>query len=515
MILCNIDSSLKKINIFKNDELVEAKSFDEIQFKEEADLDAKTYNCLKLLSKASLYLKLNHNAKNEDCLIMIDNEDLYKLLKPNDVIINKLSKSMKKNIKNNELKFLLGSTLSELQSVQNVDIQLNTKDIMKGDDTMLKNTSITGSGLSLKNFKPIKLNLDSNEEISDNVTESLESVNPLQDNINMESSFSFEIDENKNGLFNLDNDTINEPKLNNSLSFNTDIEDSINGMFSTNTNTELNFDNNSIFNIDEEINLNNNLDNYSSTNLYENEESNSNGAINFDNNLELNNDLSSTIDMSNDLSFDMSYIDIENDLSINMKEESIDESAEMNANLEMDTNDDLSSDLDNELNLDSILSLNDDKDENENLNNIVEHIEVPTLNLEEEEIIFEEKATEEIDENLIEETTSEMFTKEENKISSTTTEKATSFENQLAKELSNMEAYIDEQLNSLNEEYKKLEEENLNLAINLNDLNIDEDVIIESFNKSMEVRLRLKVIKKSCKIYTNLKKQLQNDLSKF
>ena len=85
---------------------------------------------------------------------------------------------------------------------------------------------------------------------------------------------------------------------------------------------------------------------------------------------------------------------------------------------------------------------------------------------------------------------------------------------QLTKELETMNKYITEQLESLNRQYKELEE-SANLTINLSNLDMDDEDLIEQFNKGMEIRLRLKVIKKSSKIYSNLKEQLQGELSKF
>lgn len=363
MIKCEIDFNLKNASIYMDDCFLETKSFEDLSFKKETSIDFKNCNDLYLINKISIYLKLKYNAKDVDTIFIIDNKDIYDLLKPNGMLINKLSKSAKKSITNNELKLILGSTLFEINSMKNVDLILQEVKNMKGDDDMINN----------------KINNNFNTEKKDSA-------------FDVDSDFSFDLDS-----------TIDE------------------------------------FNIDDDINLDNNIDLLSLD------------LINNDENLNLDKiapDYSTNIYESNeDVPHEKSYIE-ENDIKYEKE-------------------------IKDNFNLEKKYSLDNDIKNSQN-NNLKD---TPIQNIK--------------------------FKKQDD------------LKDELLKEFKNMEKYIDEQIAFLEKQSNELEDENSKLKFNINDLNIDEETLINNFNKIMEIRLRLKVIKKSCKIYNNMKSQLIDELSKF
>ena len=201
MIICNINSDKKEVSIFKDNYLVEIKCFDELDYKKETNEEIQICNILKLINKASIYIKTKHNAKEEDTKIVIDSKQVYNLLKPNNILINKLSNTMKKSIKNNELKILLGSVLFEIHNIKNVEVELYIESDLEGDDSMMfGNSNITGSGMSLKNFKPMKLNSNENNiDLSNNESDfSFDSSNDYQkESLTLEDTFSFDSKEDE------------------------------------------------------------------------------------------------------------------------------------------------------------------------------------------------------------------------------------------------------------------------------------------------------------------------------
>ena len=470
MIICNIDSEKKEISIFKDNYLAETKCFDELDYKKESNEDIKICNILKLINKSSIYLKTAYNSKEEDTKFVIDNKKLYDLLKPNNILINKLSNSMKKNIKNNELKILLGSVLFELHNIKNIDIELYIDDDTKGDDDiMFGNTSITGNGMSLKNFKPMKINTNEsfnlNKDSDDNYSFDTNSGNQ-RESLNLEDNFSLDINDDdftSGDNFSFD---FNEEKPNTGL-----------GNESLNIDDALKED---------EFNLasNDNLNNYSRLDSKSNDEFNL-GSNDLNNEFNLNSE-------SLDSNFSLSSLGGGKSKVIKKNSSTV-----------------ISNSIEDSLN--NIYTMTEDslnKKDNETL-------EIDSLNINndlKEEIEVEEKT----ELNVISNNDDKLVTAEKNISTLSFDEEKTNndLETQLTKELSNMEKYIGEQLESLNSQYEKLKN-NSDLSIDLGDLEISDEELIEKFNKGMEMRLRLKVIKKSCKIYTNLKDQLQGDLSKF
>ena len=477
MIICNIDSEKKEISIFKDNYLAESKCFDELDYKKESNEDIKICNILKLMNKSSIYLKAVYNSKEEDTKFVIDNKKLYDLLKPNNTLINKLSNSMKKNIKNNELKILLGSVLFELHNIKNIDIELYVDDDAKGDDDiMFGNTSITGNGMSLKNFKPMKINTNENFDLNkeNNNEYSLGASNDNQrESLKLEDNFSLDINDDDFGssndfTFDLNEGSLNlnnhEEKLNeDNQSLSLDVED---------------ISKKDEFNLNSEFNLESKLDdnefNLESNKLSDEFNLNSEDKS-FDNNFSLSN-----------LIGGKSKVIKKNPSTVT------------------------SNPMENLLNNEPIISdepiiAEDSLSKYDN-----KALETTTLN---EDYKLEEV---EIKENVMTNDNNKLATTEKNISTLSFDEEKTNndLETQLTKELSNMEKYIGEQLESLNSQYKKIEN-NSDLSIDLSNLDISDEELIEKFNKAMEMRLRLKVIKKSCKIYTNLKNQLQGDLSKF
>lgn len=382
MIKCDIDFNLKNASIYIDDCFLETKSFSDLSFKKETNIDFKNCNDLYLLNKVSIYLKLKYNAKEVDTLFIINSKYMYELLKPDGTLIQKLTKSKKKSISNNELKLILGATLFELNTIKNVDLILKEEND-KGDDEMFNNNINEDFNLEDNDSK---FNLDNNSEFD------------------LDGDFDFDLDS-----------TINE------LDFNKNIDLS---PLTLNIN-------------DNDIKLNDDLNQKNVENSVEifDFENNSSQDINSiqDNNITYIEENNTTTIEENDITT------IENN-NVNLQEETI-----------LDENTGVSS-------------------TNNSANNI--NINIKTATQED-------------------------------------------LKNELLKEFKNMEKYIDEQISFLEKQSKELENENSKLKLNINDLNIDEEIIIESFNKSMEIRLRLKVIKKSCKIYNNIKSQLITELTKF
>lgn len=385
MIKCNIDFNIKSASIFIEDNFIETKSFDDLSYKKETSKDFKICNDLYLINKISIYLKVNYNAKEVDTLFIIDNKDVYKLLKPDNILIKKLTKSMKKDISNNELKLILGSTLFEMNSIKNIDLVLCESDNMKGDENMFNNINdITNNNFNLKS---------------------------------------------KDSTFNLDDD------------FDFDLDSPLEP---TKSSSEIDFSNDFEFDLGDDISILPFSPSDSNTSILPSKEddSNKNDADNLD--LIIDENENETIEDENNELIDEEnsrYSFVEEDSTLNDDSSSIKELTSNNAEEDLSKNDE-SSGI-------KITNRNDD------------------LKIE------------------------------------------------LLEEFKNLENYINEQIDSLEEQSKKLEDENSKLKLNFNDLNIDEETIIKNFNKSMEIRLRLKVIKKSCKIYNNIKTQLEDELSKF
>lgn len=380
MIKCNIDFNLKSASIFIDDNFIETKSFNDLSFKKETSVEFKNCNDLYLINKISIYLKIKYNAKEIDTLFIINNENIYNLLKPNNILIKKLTKSMKRDITNNELKLILGSTLFEMNSIKNIDLILREKENVKGDESMFDN-------------------------------------DVLKNNFNLKS---------KKTEFNLDGD----------FDFNFDLETPIE---SIKNNDAVDLDGDFNFDLDDEISI-------------PSFDSNSDNIIDEINTLDLNEVKSEKI-VEGELNQkeDNRYNSIQEDSIKNNKHDLKEANEDNDFTSENPTV--------NDLKRDSAKNKKDSKDKKAK-----KHDDLKT---------------------------------------------------ELLKEFEKMENYIDEQIISLEKQSKNLEDENSKLKLNLNDLNIDEEIIIENFNKSMEIRLRLKVIKKSCKIYNNIKTQLKDELSKF
>ena len=394
MIKCSIDFNLKNASIFIDNRFIETKSFNDITFRKETNIEFKICNDLHLINKISIYLKLNYNAKETDTLFIIDNKDIYNLLKPNDILIKKLTKSMKKSLSNNELKLILGSTLFEMSSIQNVDLVLQEKKNMEGDGSMFNNT--------------------------------------LSSNFNLEKKESeFDLD----GDFDFDLDAPIEPvKNNNESDFSDDFD----------------------FDLDDDISL---LP-FNSTND-DNNVNEINNESSFDNKPNLNN-------------------------KDNIEDEVIVE--------------------DNKDNIEDEVIVEDNKD------NIEDETKHEKYNFISEESILEDKS---VLEEPLNDNSEKCLAKNDKGSNAENPKKHDDLKAELLKEFENMEKYIDEQIDSLEKQSKNLENESSKLKLNFSDLNVDEETIIANFNKSMEIRLRLKVIKKSCKIYNNIKIQLKDELSKF
>lgn len=419
MIRCNIDFNLKEASIYKNEAYIETKSFANLNYKKETSDDIACCNKLSLINKLSIYLKIEHGAKEVDTLFIISDESIYKLLKPNDMLIKKLTKSMKREIKNNELKLILGSTLFEMNSIKNVDLHLcQNNNTLKGDGSMFSSnfSEISKNTFNLKKKKTsFGLDGDFDFDFDDSPESNKEMELPEDFGIESKDGFKFEPEDSSNFR---PKDNLNF-ELDNSFEFESEDELSLESL------------NDTIYN--------ENISNSREDGLLDN----------FEDDFSFNKD-ENTISDINEEKLIHAKDDFYDNLNINNEE-----------NLEDIT-------LDN-----SIINIEEeiDKSENQNINTN----------------IFNNKN---IDVN------------DDLKIS-------------LLKEFENMEKYIDEQINSLEEQAKELESKNLNLKLNFNDLSIDENLIIENFNKSMEIRLRLKVIKKSCKIYSNIKAQLKNEISTF
>lgn len=495
MIICNINSDKKEVSIFKDNYLVEIKCFEELDYKKETNDDIKICNILKLVNKASIYIKTKHNAKEEDTKIVIDSKQVYNLLKPNDVLINKLSNAMKKSIKNNELKILLGSVLFEIHNIKNVEVELYIENDLEGDDNMMfGNSNITGSGMSLKNFKPMKLNSSESMDLDNKENDfSFDSNDDYQkESLTLEDTFLFDSKEDE-------------------LSFDYEKEEDLSIEYPDDLKMQYN----------EDLNADYNLDEYS---LKEDSTINENYSLveDINTNEDIDNSLNlETTDFNNAFSLDTLGIGksskvIKKDSSetlsnmANQKEESImsDGSAinmiEDAFNLKQENYmDELQKEY--EINSKKMKDLNT-LNEYELINNDVVEEVVETTIVENNNVIE--------DNNLIEEVTYEKNEPVQPLNILNTNKIDSNLETQLTKELENMERYISEQLESLNRQHKELEESS-NLIINLSNLDMDDEDLVEQFNKGMEIRLRLKVIKKSCKIYANLKEQLQGDLSKF
>lgn len=385
MLKCYIYSDLKKSDIYIDGELKETMKYEDLNFKKELTSEDKTINILKMMNKLSVYIKLKYNAKEKDTIIILDDDYIYKLVKPHNSLIAKLTKSMKKNIKNNELKLLLGSTLYEMTTIQNIQIEINNKKYTEEEDNMFNNKNIS--------------------TLEDN------NLNSLNVSSKKESDFSFDLEDDFSFDLN-DNDIKEEDDF-----FSIDLND---------------------------------------------------------------NDIKEEDD---DFSMDLNEDDI--------KGEDDNFSIDLNDNKHIELKEDTLSDLNTE-NKDDIMEKTNFT--NPEQNNDLDRTTEEKINAKEEQNILKES--------------------EDNQMNSVKN-KNSDLKAQLLEEFSYIEKYIDEKIDNLNKISEELKNEYESKNINIGDLSIDEEVIVENFKKCMEIRLRLKVIKNSCRIYTNMKKQLADDLSKI
>lgn len=489
MLTCNIFTKEKAISIFIDGNLIEEKTFSDIEYKDTENKDDAVLNCLKIIYKASLYIKFNYQAKEVDTELIIDDPLAYTLLKPNGEIIRKLSKATKKSISNNELKLLLGSILFEISSLKNIDIKLHKEYNTKGDSDIMNN-----------NFKFNKKQENTfssfSSNFSDNFKESLK-------NNKGESDFDFDFD-------------YEEDKKSKNINNSSDLElDSFNRLSSM-----------------RQKYINSHSDNDEQHSIVATKEENNNTLENLSayepaNKLELDDSVSLSNSEDNDFFIDETTFANENhddtlidenvSPSINNIDKNIYQNNDTNANIT--NNEDFSdNNKDNDL-FESNTSSNEDVDivlENEmpstspNHDLSIESEVTPLVNADlpptKDELPSEKHAPKKEDGDTVSHITDNI---------NLSNEVEDNIKTKLSKEFNYMESYIDKQIESLKNEIKKLESENLNIALNFNDLNIDESEIINSFKKSMELRLRLKVIKKSCTIYENIKIQLKKELSDF
>lgn len=364
MIKCDICSKSKKVNIYVNEVFKEEMNFENINFKKESCSEDIAYNLLKLIGRLSIDIKLKYNAKEEDTILIIDDIYSYNLLKPNGIIINKLTKSMKKNIKNNELKLLLGSTLYEISSIQNIQIELKNEKNIGEEDNMFDNNKIEE--------KDFNIDIDMDDEYS----------------------FSFEDDEDLSS------------------------ED-----------TELS------------INLNGDL-NYSKENLK-----------------------ISSFDIDNEDEFEI-VLDEDEEIT---NEEIVSEKITTEGDaVDIDVQEELDSNTD---------------------------------------IILDETSNSDLDDKI--------KIVDETKSMESTTKVDVNKNVETSDEFEYLENYLNERIDVLNKELESMEKEYESLNVDVKNLSISEEVLIENFKKSMEMRLTLKVVQKSLTIYNNLKTQLQKDLSEL
>lgn len=80
-------------------------------------------NYLLKINRMLIDLKLNNeDIKNSEITIVTDNESFVKFMKPEGILLQKTSKSLKKSIDNVEFKRTLGITLYELSTFENIDL---------------------------------------------------------------------------------------------------------------------------------------------------------------------------------------------------------------------------------------------------------------------------------------------------------------------------------------------------------------------------------------------------------
>lgn len=439
MIKCIIDNSDKTATIYINDGLEDVLSLEESLFIKEENEESVAYNILKIISKLSVHLKLNYNAKSEKTLLCIDDEYTYSLLKPNGEIISKMTKAMKKKISDNELKLLLGSTLYELSMMENCDIELTGNDSKNND----------------KEVDVMDKNMDNNESFV--FEDDSEDNNGLSfTNINKNENYSFKNLSKKDSVSIESEYDSDSPEY----TFEDDEE------YTFEDDSEYTFENDDDYTADENINLYSSNDDNGEVNIY--------GFVNED------------VDMYNS-----------NDEDINIYGTS-DEYLE---NYSFDNKEE-----------DSFYSLDDDV----NVYKSTEGIEDESSGCEKDDVIninYSNEVESSYSTNYVEDIASKLVDNKSNGDELSSISMSISVDS-VEEEFKFLFDYISKKIDSIQEELNNIENSYNPANLNIQDLSISEEELMENFKKSMEIRLRLKVIKKSFTIYNNLKEQLDKEINK-
>ena len=148
-------------------------------------------NYLLKINRMLTDLKLNNeDIKNSDITIVVDNENFVKFMKPEGILLEKTSKSLKKSIDNIEFKRTLGIALYELSTFKKIDLVF--KDFLLEEDYNMNNNSNN-------DFKYTEedTNFDLNMDIS-----SLSDIINVSELDYSEDDLFKEFDLDTNGLFN-------------------------------------------------------------------------------------------------------------------------------------------------------------------------------------------------------------------------------------------------------------------------------------------------------------------------
>lgn len=136
---CFIPKCNNLIQIKSNNEIfdIDLKNIKHIEEKDKYDIMT---NYLFKINKALNELKnSNENINNSNVLITIECEELFNIIKPNDLIISKPSNSFKKSVSNTDFKRTLGITLYEFSTFETIDLLLRKELLTERNDNMINN----------------------------------------------------------------------------------------------------------------------------------------------------------------------------------------------------------------------------------------------------------------------------------------------------------------------------------------------------------------------------------------
>lgn len=451
MIICKINFAKKEAIITSNNE-DKLLNFNNINYVSELNNDDKLINNLKLIKRLSIDLKTEYSAKNIDTAIIIDDLDLYNLICPNGTLIDKLTKTDKKTILNNNIKLNLGCAITELNSIKNLQI------LLKGEeDKMFTNKDNYQIGSALHSLKPQENKLETSILKNSNANKNIYNSNITNEpNDDFEISFDDENDYNEKEIHNVRTELSNTNENLNTSSTNHKEDDD----FEIEFNEDI-VENKDILDINDTIKENEDTDNFEID--FDNEEDNNNVNTKKENDfsVELNSDTKE--DINSNITNNNNALESEN------FEIELDSSTEFtSSNLEIIYN--------NENNLDLLENDTNKSDNNMNLSlDIINDKSTPIYNNDSKDTLVHKN-------------------------------------NGLSDEFEFLYSYIEQRTSELNTQINSLKEQSKEINLNIGDLNIDEDTILQKFNATMEIRSKLKVIENSCKIYSSIKELLDGNL---